>query len=297
MNQEIYETFVHYLNEREAIRQKRVAGEPGPWTTDPILSRYKFTNILRKHDRTTQWLIRNWYNPNRGNVPKQVMALNCAIARYFGSIEFLEDVGFQYEWNPDFLIRRAGERLAAGKKVFTGAYIITNAGSTDPKQIVVVSQFLTPFRMRLDSVIGMAERTNRWQEVCELLQGMPGIGPFMAKEIALDMMLTPVLENATDKLTWSPAGPGAIRGLNRLHDRPTQAGMPQQRAQHKMQALLGRLSMDRAFKDYMPEIGVHYGVTDVQFSLCELDKYLRVKNGEGRPRSGYDWRKAKPIVP
>lgn len=294
MNQENYEIFVHYLNEREAIRQKRCRDEPGPWTSDPILSRYKFTNILRIYDRTTQWLIKHWYNPNRDK-SKQILALNCAIARYFGSIEFMEAIGFQQEWNPDFLIQTATERLRRGEKVFTGAYIITNAGSTDPKQNVVVSQFLTPFRMNLDKIISIATR-DRWQDVCEFLQTLPGIGAFMAKEIALDMMLTPVLENAHDKLTWSPAGPGAIRGLNRLHDRPLQSGLSQQKAQHEMQALLAKLSADRAFRDYMPEIGVRFGVTDVQFCLCELDKYLRVKNGEGRPRSGYDYRKAKPLV-
>jgi hypothetical protein len=290
-----YQTFVYYLNERELIRQKRYAGERGPWTTDPILSRYKFTNILRKYDRTTKWLVRNWYNPNRDK-SLEIIALNCAIARYFGSIDFCEAVGFQQSWEPDFLIQSATERLATGKKVFTGAYIITNAGSTDPKQIVVVSQFLTPLRYQLDRLVAIARR-NRWQDVCEFLQGQPGIGPFMAKEIALDMTLTPVLESATDKLTWSPAGPGAIRGLNRLHGRPLQQSMTQASAQHEMQALLAKLQAEDAFEDYMPRIGVEYGVTDVQFSLCELDKYLRVQNGEGRPRSGYDWRKAKPIVP
>jgi hypothetical protein len=293
VNQENYEVFVHYLNEREAIRQRREQGLPGPWTDDPILRGYKFTNILRKYDRTTRWLVKHWYNPNRG-APKTILALNCAIARYFGSIEFLSAIGFQREWNPDFLIRTAEERLRTGQKVFTGAYIITNAGSTDPKQVVVVSQFLTPLRFRLDELVAVAER-NSWQDVCEFLQGMPGIGPFMGKEIALDMTLTPVLENATDKLTWSPAGPGAIRGLNRLHDRPLQKNLSQPLAQLQMQALLGKLAADHAFKDYMPEIGVKFGVTDVQFCLCELDKYLRVKNGEGRPRSTYDYRKAKPL--
>lgn len=295
MIQENYDVLVHYLNEREAIRLKRKQGLPGPWTDDPILSRYKFTNIKRINDRTTQWLLKHWYNPNRDKSP-QILALNCAIARYFGSIEFMQAIGFQQEWNPDFLMQTASDRLRRGDKVFTGAYIITNAGSTQPKQIVVVTQFLTPFRNNLDNIIRVAQDHGRWRPVCELIQKLPGIGPFMSKEIALDMMLTPVLENAEDKLTWSPAGPGAIRGLNRLHGRALQAGMNQAAAQHEMQSLLGTLAMNKSFADYMPRIGVDFGVTDLQFCLCEFDKYLRVKNGEGRPRSGYDYRKAKPLV-
>lgn len=293
MTRDPFQTFVFYLNERERIRQKREAGEPGPWTEDPILNRYKFTNIMRSEDRTTRWLLKHWYNPNRDAKPTAI-ALNCAIARYFGHQDFLEDIGFQYTWDPSMILEKAETRLRAGKKVFTGAYIITNAGSTDPKQNVVVNQFLTPFRYNLEQVVRLCEQ-GKWKNVAEFLQTLPGIGPFMSKEIALDMMLTPLLENATDKLTWTPAGPGAIRGLNRLHGRPVQASMTQTLAVHEMQVLMGKLSSERLFEEHMPKIGVDYGVTDIQFSLCELDKYLRVQNGEGRPRSGYDWKKAKPL--
>lgn len=295
MIQANYDTLVHYLNERELIRLKRERGEAGPWTTDPILSRYKFTNINRAEDRTTRWLIKHWYDPNR-DAPPEILALNCAIARYFGSIEFLAAIGFQQGWSPDYLMDMARSRLRNGEKVFTGAYIITNAGSTDPKYQVVVSQFLTPLRHNIGTLVRIAEDTNRWQPVSEWLQTQSGIGAFMSKEIALDMMLTPLLEKASDKLTWSPVGPGAVRGLNRLWGRPLQTSLRQDVGLSEMKQLLGRLANDKVFAFYMPQIGVNYGVTDLQFSLCELDKYLRVKNGEGRPRSGYDHRKAKPLA-
>jgi len=288
-----FQTFVHYLNERESIRQKRESGLDGPWTTDPILNKYKFTNVLRKYDRTTRWLVKNWYDPNR-DAPADVQILNCAIARYFGHQDFLGAIGYQHTWDPEHLLKTAKDRLSRREKVFTGAYIITNAGSTDPKQNVVVNQFLSPLRMNLDQLVRLCEQGS-WQNVAEFLQTLPGIGPFMSKEIALDMMLCPVLENAKDKLTWSPVGPGAVRGLNRLAGRPIQTAMKQVVALHEMRVLMGRLSTEGHFKDYMPQIGVEFGVTDVQFNLCELDKYLRVQNGEGRPRSGYDWKKARGL--
>lgn len=293
MNEENFNTFVFYLNEREKIRQKRINGEPGPWTEDPILGRYKFTNIMRSEDRTTRWLVKNWYEPNRDAKPT-VQALNCAIARYFGHQDFLAEIGYQYRWDPEHILRTANRMLGERRKVFTGAYIITNAGSTDPKQNVVVNQFLTPFRFNLDQIVRLCE-TNSWRRVAEFLQTLPGIGPFMSKEIALDMLLNPILENAEDKLSWTPAGPGSIRGLNRIFGRPLQASMKQGDAVHEMQMLMGRIASEKLFEDYMPKIGIDFGVTDIQFSLCELDKYLRVKNAEGRPRSGYDWRKAKSL--
>lgn len=289
-----YQTFVHYLNERELIRIKRERGDEGPWTDDPILSKYKFTNILRSEDRTTRWLVKHWYEPNR-DAPLDIQALNCAIARYFGHQDFLGELGYQHEWNPDYILKTAKNRMARKEKVFTGAYIITNAGSTDPKENVVVGQFLTPYRYNLEQIVRLCEKGS-WQSVAEFLQTLPGIGPFMSKEIALDMLLNPLLENATDKMSWTPAGPGAIRGLNRLYGRPVQGSMTQKRAVFEMQQLMGKLTSDKAFGDHMPVIGVDWGVTDVQFSLCELDKYLRVQYNEGRPRSGYNWKNAKPLA-
>ena len=306
MLEHVYETFRHYLNEREGIRLRKEAGVPGPWTTDPILSRYKFTNVLRSNDWTTRWVVKNWYEPNR-HQPLEIQALNCAIFRYFGSAEFAEAIGYQTEWRPAEIMEKARSRLARGQKVFTGAYIITNGGRREPKQNVVVTEYLTPFRNNLENIAKLAEKGS-WQDVCENMQKLPGIGAFMSKEIALDLLLTPVLENAHDKLTWSPVGPGAVRGLNRLYGRPLQKPLKQAAGLAEMQDILARLAAEprtvfdplvtrpvatSALIAQFPRIGVDYGVTDVQFSLCELDKYIRVRDGEGRPRSGYNHLKAR----
>lgn len=291
-DREAYATLTHYLNERERIRLRKLRGET-PLTLDPILSQYKFTNINRSHDYTTKWLIDNWYEPNRAQ-PLEIQALNCAIARYFGRVEFLDALGYQRSWEPQHIVEFAKQRFREGKPVFTGAYIITNQGMTDPKEEIVVNCFLQPYRESLPNLIGIAERTRSWQAVGEKLMRIPGFGAFMAKEVLLDWQLTPLLENAVDKLTWSPAGPGAIRGLRRLEGfrgKDINKAMSQGEALEKMKDLLAQLVEDRAFEDHMPAIGREFGVTDIQFSLCEFDKYMRVKLGEGRPRSTYKPRK------
>jgi hypothetical protein len=294
VNPEIYETFVHYLRERENIRLLKESGQPGPWTEDPILGKFKFTNVMRSNDWTTRWVKKHWYDPNRDK-PLEIQAMACGIFRYFGSAEFAEALGYPAEWDPVRLIHTADVRMACGQKVFTGAYIITNQGMSAPKQDVVVTHFLTPMRANIEKITSVARETKSFEQVCKFLQTLPGMGAFMSKEIALDMMMTPVLEDATDKLTWSPAGPGAIRGLNRLHERNLQSAMPQPKALAEMQDLLGMLAQEEALQQNFPRIGVDFGVTDVQFSLCELDKYVRVRNGEGRPRSGYNHKKARAL--
>ena len=42
------EKFYDWINERHAIYLARVRGDSPPWTQDPILREYKFTNPFRE---------------------------------------------------------------------------------------------------------------------------------------------------------------------------------------------------------------------------------------------------------
>ena len=46
---------------------------------------------------------------------------------------------------------------------------------------------------------------------------------------------------------------------------------------------------------FWPEEWVELELHDIQFQLCEFDKYERVKHREGRPRSLYKIEKGKTI--
>jgi len=45
--------FFDYCQERYRILGRRQAGRAKPWTNDPILQQWKFTNLKRNDDRTT----------------------------------------------------------------------------------------------------------------------------------------------------------------------------------------------------------------------------------------------------
>lgn len=280
------EIFFYYIREREKIRQAKVVNQKFPWSADPILSTYKFTNVLRYYDKTTQWGLNNWYLPNIDEDLK-IQALNCMIFRFFGTIDFAQEIGYQRDFNPEFLLKKADESLSSGKKVFTGAYIITNMGLSKPKQEVVVHHFLTPFWNQINRIIEVATTSNSWEHTLNLLMGMPGYGPFMAKEVGLDLQFTRVLRNCTDGKTWSPAGPGAIRGLNRLLGRDVDTAMRQPEALTHMRYLTQMVFKEMFQYPEMKQTMDEFGVTDTQFNLCEFDKYMRVLKGQGRPRSMY----------
>lgn len=99
---------------------------------------------------------------------------------------------------------------------------------------------------------------------------------FMAYQAIIDMRYTKLLNAASDLETWAAAGPGTIRGLSRLHGRPVDARLTQQ------QALKELLVVYQIVKN---ETDIRIDFNDVTGLLCETDKYLRVKLGEGKPRA------------
>ena len=55
----VYEAYWRFAAERQAIFFRRSRNKPRPWTKDPVISTYKFTNAYRASDRVSQYLIRN----------------------------------------------------------------------------------------------------------------------------------------------------------------------------------------------------------------------------------------------
>jgi hypothetical protein len=277
------EEFYRFMRARESIRLLRETDAPWPWTDDPILQKFKFTNVKREHDRTSRLLKEEFYDQHRDN-HAQIQLLNCALFRYFGTIEFARAVGWQKDFQPDFLKETARKRLAAGDRVFTGAYVITNQGIKAPKQDVVVDIFLAGLWGNAGT-ISHSRYGQRWRDTMQELQKLLGFGGtgFMAKEVMLDTMMTSFWPDGViqDRNSWCPAGPGARRGINRLLGRDLKSPMSGDAALPYM------LELFHARHDYWPKDWVELELHDIQFQLCEFDKYERVRLGQGRPRSKY----------
>lgn len=283
MNAKLVNDFFGFMRERETIRLRKEAGLPWPWTEDKILQEFKFTNVKRDHDRTTYRLVNEFYEPNRDS-PPDVQLFNCALYRYFGTIEFAHAVGWQTGFNPERIKAVAKARLAAGERVFTGAYVITNQGIKAPKQDVVVDIFLAGVWANREAIVAEAHKRHHWRDMIIELQKVPGFGGtgFMAKEVALDTILTSMWPGMPEDFNmWCPAGPGARRGINRLLGVDLKRPMKTDVAVTYMRGLLQSSAV--YWRADFVELTLH----DIQFQLCEFDKYERVRLGQGRPRSKY----------
>lgn len=279
--------FYAYLKAREEIRIAKERKQEWPWTDDPILRQYKFTNVRREYDRTSMELAKA-YRPHHDAAP-EVILLNCAIGRYFGTYEFFNALGWQNDFNPERIKKLASDRLANKERVFTGAYVITNQGISKPKQEVVVDYFLKPLWAKARDLGAYANKDGSWERLAMLMKSLPGFGGtgFMIKEVTLDTMFFPKFwpvptpnggSQPIDYATWTPVGPGAARGIARV------TGAVEKKPQRMLQAIR---TIAGAQGSLWPSNWGFLSPTDIQFGLCEFDKYERVRLGEGKPRSSY----------
>ena len=210
-----------YMIERENIRKRKEAGQPWPWTDDPILQEGRFTNVRRSDDKTTRDLMANFYLPNVAGARPGDVLFHCGLARFFGNADGVAALGWQTEWDVANVIVKARE-LDDQDRLITKAFVITNNGKTGRKVDLVCNDILTPLWFARHRIAEAAlEPWHGSENLCGGLRELKGIGGtgFMAKEVAQDFIL--VMDwRPRDLNTFTPVGPGARRGLNRLHGRP-----------------------------------------------------------------------------
>jgi hypothetical protein len=114
------------------------------------------------------------------------------------------------------------------------------------------------------------------------LRQFRGMGSFMAAQVVADVKYTPMLAKARDWWTWAAPGPGSLRGMSRVEFGDLGTKYTDVEWRDSLAELKAKIDPMLA-KAGMPKMHAQ----DLQNCLCEFDKYSRVKNGEGRPRSLY----------
>ena len=260
--------FNNYMIERHSIYERRAEGQPYPWTEDPILNEYSFCNVYRELDRVTIWIRENWREPYADH-PNLPFAM--AMARQINWPDTLEEIGFPEHWNPERIKAIMQGRMNRKEKVYTGAYMLTGTlGGTKVEQ--TIDKILTPLYEMPPRIINKSLEES-WKRYLPY----PGFSGFMAYEVVTDLRHTKHLENAEDIMTWANPGPGAKRGLNRIHGRPLNHTQPRRHFINEMKELLYLCNM----------APLPLEMRDIEHCLCEFDKYERVRLGQGKPRAKY----------
>jgi alpha-glutamyl/putrescinyl thymine pyrophosphorylase clade 1 len=258
----------YWILERESVRQLKEGGAPKPWTQDKILQSYRFCNVRREDDKVTRWFAANWRQPKFWSARNFVPAI--MLGRTINWPETLEEIGFPHAWDSAAILAALDKRQQRGDKVYTGAYMITAGPTGVRKNAFVIGNADTYFFS--PPILDPRSLERSWKAV----MNYPCVGPFIAAQIIADLKQTSHLREAKDWWDWAGLGPGSTRGLHRLYGRNLTASLPQDVGLGEMREV--REALDLPFK---------LCLQDIQNCLCEFDKWSRVKNGQGKPRSGY----------
>lgn len=273
----VYSAYWHLAAERHAIYERRLAGEGPPWTSDPILARFRFTNPWRATDRVSQFLIRDVIYSGEEMTARDLFA-RIVLFRLFSKPDTWRSV--EHRLGPvraatifDPALAVLLDELRASGPIYTNAFILcaTKAYGFDRKHLnhlALVKDMLGPTALPRTIEFG-----NSLKDVFDALLTYPLIGPFMAYQLAIDLNYSPLLDFSENEFTVP--GPGAERGIRKVFPDARRADMStiiqdMVAAQDEELESIGRAPLRLAGHRPLHAI-------DCQNLFCELDKYSRVK--------------------
>jgi hypothetical protein len=291
-----FEPFFEFARKRQDAFLKKDSEANPPYSDDPILQNWYFTNVYRENDKTTVWF-REEVRRDIQLTPEVIPAT--MLFRWFNRINIGETIFKQlnlmtertpfqdYIQDNDINALKASIRNAHPTGPYVnGAYIIKAHNGMDKLSGVLQAfhnamEFMNRKYDREDGFRTLADHMiaePSMERATRFFAEIPYLGMFMAYEIVCDLRYTAYLHHAPDKMTWANPGPGARRGLNRLvgnHPDVPLGGIPY--IVKRMKELL----------DASPRYGwTDWEMREVEHTLCEFDKYERIREG-GRGKRRY----------
>jgi hypothetical protein len=279
------EGFLYFVWEREHIKLLKEKGFNTPWTDDEVFAKYKFTNIHRRDDRVSKWVINEIINLNLKNEDLWFTLLIARIINWPPTLEKLlyEDIipCSPQDFNPITFSKVIEDRKKDSSKVYSGAYMIyPTKKSIGGNKSFAIAKYIIGDAVEAAGVIKETLKTNRIENFVSALSKCFGISTFMAGQVAADLTYAKGhLDKAEDLYSYAPLGPGSQRGLNYLLNRTALAPWSQKDFNNRLIDAKQFIEEDLRITD----LTLH----DVQNIMCEYSKYCRFVTGDGLPKTIY----------
>jgi hypothetical protein len=295
----VFDTYWRFAAARQGVYEARLAGGAGPFTDDPILQRYRFTNCFRAADRVSQDLIGGVIY--RGEQTWEEVFFRTLLFKIFNKTStwrLLNTALGEVRW--DTYDYRAFDRVlstafTAGQRLYSAAYIVP------PPQLG--QQRKHQNHLRLLEMMMTANAPQRvlsaptLQDAYQVLLRFPAIGPFLAYQFVID--LNYAAEMPFSEMDFVVPGPGARDGIRKCFG-PAADGI---------EADVIRYMADTQ-DEHFTRLGLSFAglrgrplqLIDCQNLFCEVDKYARVAHPDiagisGRSRIKQTYRQQADAMP
>jgi hypothetical protein len=281
----VFDTYWRFAVERQEIFFRRFSGLPAPWTVDPILGTYRFTNVYRASDRVSQYLIRHVID--EGYQSEEEVFFRTLLFKVFNKIEtweLLQDRVGPVCWRT-FDLDRFNDVLDAafqsGRRLYSAAYIMPSPPFGSQRKH---TNHLTLLRtMMQDHLPWKVAAASSLEEVFKLLRSYPSLGSFLAFQFAIDLNYSGLTDFS--EMDFVVAGPGARSGIKKAFAET--AGLSEDDVIRAVAEFASR-EFGRRGLAFRSLWGRPLQLIDCQNLFCEIDKYSRVAypecGGDGRKR-------------
>jgi hypothetical protein len=288
----VFDTYWRFAAERQNVFFRKAAESQPPWTSDPILLRYRFTNAYRAADRVSQFLIRH----------VQAAGPQDARSLFFRTILFKlfnrSDTWMLLESKCGTLTpetcdygscdRALSEAMAIGRRIYSAAYIMPS-GRVEGQRKHQAHLGLLATMMKDDLPTRIAE-SGSMQKAFDLLRQYPMIGDFLAYQYVTDLNYSDLLNFS--EMDFVMPGPGARSGIRKCFadcGSYSETDLIRWMADHQEEEFARRGIEFRSLW------GRPLQLIDCQNLFCEVDKYARVYHPEiaglsGRARIKQEYR-------
>jgi hypothetical protein len=280
----VYDTYWKFAAERQAVFFRKLSKPFGPYTADPILGQYKFTNAYRASDRVSQYLIREVIYV--GDPAPQEVFFRIIVFKFFNRIDtwklltkaFGRVTLNEYEFTPyDTVLTDAMER---GTKLYSGAYIMPTApGYPGPRKHSTHLRLLE--RMVADHVPDRLAGARSMRDAFAVLKSYPMMGDFLAFQFVTDVNYSEM--TSFSEMEFVLPGPGARDGIRKCF---RSLGGLSEADVIRLVADRQEVEFERLGLAFQSLWGRRLQLIDCQNLFCEVDKYARIAHPDVQGISG-----------
>ena len=277
---EVFDTYWRFSAKRQKIFFARIKSRPTPWTDDPILQKYKFTNAYRASDRVSQYLIRNVIYSKKWSLKDTVF--RTLLFKFFNKIDTWELLEHTFgeisssTLNIDEFDKCLQYAKSSGSSIYSPAYIMPS-GSRKKYGKLAKHRFHLELLKKLlkNNFHLLLKKENSLEGIFKRLEDVDSLGKFLAYQYAIDLNYSPWFDFSENDFVV--AGPGAKDGIRKCFS---------DLRDYSEQDIIYMMQDEQEY--HFTRLGIRFDslwgrplhLIDCQNIFCEVDKYSRVAHPE-----------------
>jgi hypothetical protein len=275
----VFDTYWRFAAERQNIFFNRFHESFPPWSKDPILQVYKFTNAYRVTDRVSQYLIKEVIY--KGDQKPEELLFRILLFKLFNKIETWQTLQRHFgeirfaTYDYESYDRILSSLKTRGSAIYSGAYIMASAKSEFGFALKHQNHLKLLELVMTEKICGRIIQARSLEQLYTELLKLPSIGSFLAYQYAIDINYSTLTKFSETEFV--KAGPGAKDGIRKCF---TDLGGFSEEDIIKLMTDRQHLEFERLeiyFKDLW---GRPLQLIDCQNIFCEVGKYARLAHPE-----------------